>query len=146
VPQGYNDYGRLALDFNWELDFWGKNARGRRGSSEVRAAQADAAEARLMLHQSCRRLCRPGAALRRARRGGTRRHPAAGDQHPGRQPVANGLDTRGEQRQAEAEPLQSRAELTALDEQIALTRNRLAALLGAAPTAAWPSSGPPPPP
>ena len=25
VPQGYNDDGRLSLDFSWELDFWGKN-------------------------------------------------------------------------------------------------------------------------
>jgi outer membrane protein TolC len=25
VPQGYNNYGRLSLDFSWELDFWGKN-------------------------------------------------------------------------------------------------------------------------
>ncbi|MDB5467058.1 MAG: efflux system, outer rane lipoprotein NodT family, partial [Phenylobacterium sp.] len=45
----------------------------------------------------------------------------------------NGLDTRGDQRQAEAEPLQAQADLAAVDEQIALTRNRLAALLGAGP-------------
>jgi NodT family efflux transporter outer membrane factor (OMF) lipoprotein len=47
--------------------------------------------------------------------------------------VANGLDTLGEQRQAEAEPLQAKADLAAIDEQIALTRNRLAALGGAGP-------------
>ena len=25
TPNGWNDYGRLSLDFRWELDFWGKN-------------------------------------------------------------------------------------------------------------------------
>jgi NodT family efflux transporter outer membrane factor (OMF) lipoprotein len=47
--------------------------------------------------------------------------------------VTNGLDTRGELRQAEAGPPNARAELAALDEQIAQTRNGLAALLGAGP-------------
>ncbi|HEX2815251.1 MAG TPA: TolC family protein, partial [Phenylobacterium sp.] len=50
VPQGYNDYGRGTLDFSWELDFWGKNrAAVAAAVSDARAAQADAAEARLML-------------------------------------------------------------------------------------------------
>ena len=50
VPQGYNGYGRLSLDFNWELDFWGKNRAAVAAlTSQTRAAEADAAEARLML-------------------------------------------------------------------------------------------------
>jgi outer membrane protein TolC len=53
VPQGYNDYGRLSLDFSWELDFWGKNrAAVAAATSEAKAAQADAAQARLMLATS----------------------------------------------------------------------------------------------
>jgi NodT family efflux transporter outer membrane factor (OMF) lipoprotein len=47
--------------------------------------------------------------------------------------VTNGLDTRGELRQAEAGPPNARSELAAIDEQIAQTRNGLAALLGAGP-------------
>ena len=47
--------------------------------------------------------------------------------------VRNGLDTLAEQRQAEANPLQAQADLKAIDEQIALTRNRIAALIGAGP-------------
>ena len=43
--------------------------------------------------------------------------------------VLNGLDNRGDLRLAEAGPPAARAELAALDEQIAVTRNRLAALL-----------------
>jgi NodT family efflux transporter outer membrane factor (OMF) lipoprotein len=47
--------------------------------------------------------------------------------------VANGLDTLGEQRQAESRVPAARAEMAALDEAIALTRNRLAALAGQGP-------------
>ena len=47
--------------------------------------------------------------------------------------VANGLDTKAESEQAAAGPPASKAELSALDEQIALTRNALAALVGAGP-------------
>jgi len=135
VPQGYNDYGRLTLDFSWELDFWGKNrAAVAAATSDARAAQADAAEARLVLSTSIAAAYADLARLY-AERDVAERAVALQQETSGLvgQRVQNGLDTRGEQRQAEAEPLQSRADLAALDEQIALTRNRLAALLGAGP-------------
>jgi NodT family efflux transporter outer membrane factor (OMF) lipoprotein len=135
VPQGYNDYGRLALDFNWELDFWGKNrAAVAAAISEARAAQADAAEARLVLSTSIAAAYADLARLY-AEHDVAERAVALQQETTQlvRDRVANGLDTRGEQRQAEAEPLQSRADLRALDEQIALTRNQLAALMGAGP-------------
>jgi NodT family efflux transporter outer membrane factor (OMF) lipoprotein len=47
--------------------------------------------------------------------------------------VVNGLDTRGEQRQAESRVPAARADIAALDEAIALTKNRLAALIGKGP-------------
>jgi len=135
VPQGYNDYGRLSLDFGWELDFWGKNrAAVAAATSEARAAQADAAQARLMLATSVaaayadlgglyadRDVAERAVALRQETVN------LVGDR------VTNGLDTRGELRQAEAGPPAARAELAAIDEQIAQTRNALAALLGAGP-------------
>jgi len=135
VPQGYNDYGRLSLNFDWELDFWGKNrAAVAAATSEARAAQADAAQARLMLATSVaasyadlarlyaeRDVAERSVALR------TETLNLVSDR------VTNGLDTRGELRQAEAGPPNARAELAALDEQIAQTRNGLAALLGAGP-------------
>jgi NodT family efflux transporter outer membrane factor (OMF) lipoprotein len=135
VPQGYNDYGALTLNFNWELDFWGKNrAAVAAATSEARAAQADAAEARLVLSTS---IATAYADLARlfAERAVAERAVAAQQETSQlvANRVANGLDTRGDQRQAEAEPLQSRADLQAIDEQIALTRNQLAALLGAGP-------------
>jgi NodT family efflux transporter outer membrane factor (OMF) lipoprotein len=135
VPQGYNDYGRLSLDFSWELDFWGKNrAAVAAATSEARAAQADAAQARLMLATSVAAgyadLARLYAERDVAERSVALRQETlnlVSDR------VTNGLDTRGELRQAEAGPPNARAELAALDEQIAQTRNGLAALLGAGP-------------
>ena len=135
VPQGYNDYGRLSLDFSWELDFWGKNrAAVAAATSEARAAQADAAQARLMLATSVAAgyadLARLYAERDVAERSVALRLETlnlVSDR------VTNGLDTRGELRQAEAGPPNARAELAAVDEQIAQTRNGLAALLGAGP-------------
>jgi NodT family efflux transporter outer membrane factor (OMF) lipoprotein len=135
VPQGYNNYGRLALDFAWELDFWGKNrAAVAAATSEVRAAHAEAAEARLMLATGVASSYADLARLY-AERAVAERNIAVQQETSTlvAQRVANGLDTTGEQRQAEAEPLAARAELAAIDEQIALTRNQLAALLGAGP-------------
>lgn len=135
VPQGYNDYGRATLDFNWELDFWGKNrAAVAAAVSDARAAQADVAEARLMLSTNVAAAYADLARLYAERDVAERAMSVQGETSKLVQSrVANGLDTLGEQRQAEAEPLQAKADLAAIDEQIALTRNRLAALAGAGP-------------
>ena len=135
VPQGYNDYGRLSLDFSWELDFWGKNrAAVAAATSEAKAAQADAAQARLMLATSVAAAYADLARLY-AERDVAERSVALRQETLNlvSDRVTNGLDTRGELRQAEAGPPNARAELAAIDEQIAQTRNGLAALLGAGP-------------
>ena len=50
LPRGYNSSAYLALKFGYEFDFWGKNrAAVAAAVSEVRAAQAEAAETRLAL-------------------------------------------------------------------------------------------------
>jgi NodT family efflux transporter outer membrane factor (OMF) lipoprotein len=135
VPHGYNDYGRVALDFSWELDFWGRNrAAIAAAASEARAAQADVAEARLVLATGIAAAYADLARLAAER--GVAERAIAVQQESARlvaQRVANGLDTRGELRQSEAEPLAARADLAALDEEIALVRNRIAALVGAGP-------------
>ena len=135
VPQGYNIYGRATLDFSWELDFWGKNrAAVAAAVSETRAAEADAAEARLMLATNLAAAYADLARLYAERDVADRSMSVQGETSKlVASRVANGLDTLGEQRQAEAEPLQAKADLGAIDEQIALTRNRLAALAGAGP-------------
>ncbi len=135
VPQGYNWYGRGTLDFSWELDFWGKNrAAVAAAVSDARAAEADAAEARLMLSTNVAAAYADLARLYAERDVAERSMGVQGETSKlVADRVANGLDTLGEQRQAEAEPLQARADLSAIDEQIALTRNRLSALVGAGP-------------
>jgi NodT family efflux transporter outer membrane factor (OMF) lipoprotein len=135
VPHGYNDYGQITLNFNWELDFWGRNrAAVAAATSEARAAQADAAETRLILATSIATAYADLARLFAEREVAARAVSLQQETSQlVRDRVANGLDTRGDERQAQAEPLQSRADLAAIDEQIALTRNRLAALLGAGP-------------
>jgi NodT family efflux transporter outer membrane factor (OMF) lipoprotein len=135
VPQGWNDYGQVKLDFNWELDFWGKNrAAVAAATSETRAATADAAEARLVLSTSVASAYADLAALFADRDVADRALALRGEtadltQHR----VDNGLDTQAELNLAKAGPPAARADLKALDEQIALTRNRIAALLGAGP-------------
>jgi NodT family efflux transporter outer membrane factor (OMF) lipoprotein len=135
VPQGYNAYGLLTLNFNWELDFWGKNRAALAAAvSDSRAAQADAAEARLMLSTNVAAAYADLARLYAERDVAERAMAVQGETSKlVADRVLNGLDTLAEQRQAEAEPLQAKADLSAIDEQIALTRNRLAALAGAGP-------------
>ncbi|HEX3364343.1 efflux transporter outer membrane subunit [Phenylobacterium sp.] len=135
VPQGYNWYGRLALDFNWELDFWGKNrAAVAAAVSDTRAAEADAAEARLVLSTNVAAAYADLARLYAERDVAVRALDVQSETSKlVADRVINGLDTLAEQRQAEADPLQSKADLAAIDEQIALTRNSLAALAGAGP-------------
>ncbi|WP_297513414.1 efflux transporter outer membrane subunit [uncultured Caulobacter sp.] len=135
VPHGYNDVGRVALDVSWELDFFGKNrAAIAAATSEARAAEADAAQARLTLSTA---IASTYAELSRlyAQRDvaaqAVRLRQETSDLVAKR--VANGLDTKAESEQAAAGPPASKAELSALDEQIALTRNALAALVGAGP-------------
>ena len=135
VPQGYNAYGLLTLNFNWELDFWGKNrAAVAAAVSDTQAAQADAAEARLMLSTNVAAAYADLARLYAERDVAERAMAVQGETSKlVADRVLNGLDTLAEQRQAEAEPLQAKADLSAIDEQIALPRNRLAALSGAGP-------------
>ena len=135
VPQGYNDVGRVNLDFNWEVDFWGKNrATVAAATSEARAAAADTAEARLMVSTSLAAAYADLAALYADRDVAERALALRCETLDLTQRrVDNGLDTQAELNLAKAGPPAARAELKAVEEQIALTRNRMAALIGAGP-------------
>lgn len=135
VPQGYNDYGRATLNLNYEFDFWGRNrAAIAAATSQTRAARADAAEARLMLSTAIAGAYADFARLSAERTISertleVRNQTAQLVSHR----VTAGLDNRGTQRQAEAGPPAARAQIAAIDEALAQTRNRIAALLGAGP-------------
>jgi len=103
-------------------------------ASELRAAQADGAEARLALSTGIALayadLGRLFAERDVAERSAKNKEETAG-LVLGR--VDNGLDTRAELKEAEAGAPAARAQMAAVDEEIAQTRNRIAALMGAGP-------------
>jgi NodT family efflux transporter outer membrane factor (OMF) lipoprotein len=135
LPRGYNSTGELELKFGYEFDFWGKNRAAIAAAvSEACAAQADAAEARLALSTGIalayadlgRLYAEYDVAVRAVQiREETARLVS--------QRVEEGLDTRAELKQADAGPPTARAQMAALDEEIAIRRDQIAALLGVGP-------------
>lgn len=135
VPNGWEDSGAAGVAFSLDLDLWGKNR------AALRAADADADAARFEFHEAELALSTGIAATYaelvslHAQRDSLesaldiRTKTAA----LVKQRVENGLDTRSELKQADARMSQARAELKATDEAIALTKNALAALVGAGP-------------
>ena len=135
VPHGYNDFAQGTLNFSYEFDFWGKNrAAVAAATSEARAASADAAEARLTLSTAV-----AGAYADLARLYGER--DVAELDAESRQEtldlvnrrVANGADNRSAAQQAQAGVDTAKASVAEIDENIGLTRNRLADLMGEGP-------------
>ncbi|MGH6615023.1 efflux transporter outer membrane subunit [Sphingomonas sp.] len=135
VPDGIQDTGRLTATASFDLDLWGKNrAALAAATSEAEAARVDADQARLMLATNVAAAYAELAQYHAERdvavealrvRGATAKLTA--------ERVAVGVDALGSQRQAESRVPAARADIAALDEAIALTRNRLAALIGAGP-------------
>ncbi|MDJ0278272.1 efflux transporter outer membrane subunit [Sphingomonas sp. 2R-10] len=135
VPRGWNDTGRVEGQLGFDLDLWGRNRAGYAAArSDADAARLDLAQARLTLSTNVASAYADLAGLFAARavqvnalevRQQTERLTA--------DRVTAGLDTQAELKQARSAVPAGRAELAATDEQIALTRNRIAALLGAGP-------------
>lgn len=135
TPEGWQDYGRATLDFSWELDFWGKNrAALAAATSETEASRAEFAQTRLSLAATVAtdymELARLFAARNTAARSVEVRSKTA---TLFAERFANGLETKGSLREAEARRASAEGELLQIDEQIGLQRYRLAALLGAGP-------------
>jgi NodT family efflux transporter outer membrane factor (OMF) lipoprotein len=135
VPQGYQTLGRATVDLSYELDFFGRNrAALAAATSEAEAARADAALARLSLSTSVAeayaelaQLYADCDAANEAVRIRERSSALTTDR------FAQGLENRGAVEQAAAAAASAREQRTALDESIALVRNKLASLLGAGP-------------
>jgi NodT family efflux transporter outer membrane factor (OMF) lipoprotein len=135
VPNGIRTTGRIALNLDLDLDLWGKNrAALAAATSEAEAAAVDAQAARLLLTTNlaqayvdletafvARDLA--GEALR------IREDSLALI----RKRVGAGLNPPLEAEQSAAAARAARADTIRADEQIALARNRIAALLGAGP-------------
>src|SRR5262245_6836426 len=135
VPQGWQDTGRAALNFSYELDFWGRNrALVAAATSEAEAARADAAQARLALSTAVAaayadlvQLYAESISTEDAVEVRTRTVELLSMR------LAQGLENQGAVRQAEAGRAAEEAKLAAIAESIALTKTAIAALLGAGP-------------
>ena len=135
IPDGWNDSGSLGLSFSLDLDLWGKNrAAFRAANADADAAVFELQEARLALTTGIASTYADLATLYAQRDSLTlaldiRSQTAS---LVGKR-VDVGLDTLAELKQANARVSQARADLEATDEAIALSKNALAALVGAGP-------------
>lgn len=135
VPKGWQDYGQIAANLGFDIDLWGRNrAALAAATSEAQAAAIDAEQARLMLSTGIALAYYDLARLyaeRDVRAAELELRTATQKLVDSR--MANGLDTRGSLRQAEAGGATARAGLGAAEQAIALRRNQIAALVGAGP-------------
>lgn len=135
VPKGVIETGKLSATLGFNLDLWGRNraalaaARG-----EAEAARVDAAQARLLLASGVALSWGNLAQLNTARDLAQRSVMAlAGVEQLTAQRVSAGIDNRADHELATSRRAGAQQALAALDELIALERNRLAALIGAGP-------------
>lgn len=135
VPDGIQDTGHIAATFGFDLDLWGKNrAALAAATSEAEAARVDEAQARLMLTTGI-------AAAYADLDGYYRALDTANEAVRVRTASANlsgdraraGIENQASQRQAESRAASAKADVVALEEAIATTHNRIAAMLGAGP-------------
>jgi NodT family efflux transporter outer membrane factor (OMF) lipoprotein len=126
---------QLALQFSYELDFWGKNRAAYDAAlGQARAAEVDGFAARLLLSAA---VAHAYAQLAHAyeqldvAQATLAQRQAIFDLTRGR--LAAGLDTKVELKQAEASIPAVRQRIAQVEEDIALARNQLAALAGKGP-------------
>ncbi|MEV5023964.1 efflux transporter outer membrane subunit [Sphingobium sp. LMA1-1-1.1] len=135
VPKGWLGTGRVALNFGFDLDLWGRNrAALAAATSQARAAEIDARQARLALatgvadaYADLARLYDERDIQARALEIRTASQKLVADRR------ANGLETRGSERQADATVSSAKAQLAAADQAIAMRQHQIAALIGAGP-------------
>lgn len=126
---------RLALDFSYELDFWGKNrSRLQSAVSQQEAAAADAQAARNMLASATVRAylnLQNAFAQRDVLKRVLAQRAEVLSLTQGR--YSAGLDTQVEVKQAESSLAAGKVELTQTETTLAQLRNQVAALAGAGP-------------
>ncbi|WP_374526640.1 efflux transporter outer membrane subunit [Sphingopyxis sp.] len=135
VPDGIRDTGHVAATFSLDFDLWGKNrAALAAATSEAEAARVDEAQARLVLTTGIASAYADLAgyyhALDVAKEAVRVRGASAGISG---QRAAAGIENQSAERQATSRAASARADVAALEEAIATTRHRLAALVGAGP-------------
>lgn len=134
-PQGWQDYGQANVGLNLDLDFWGKNRAALTAAKlDARAAEAEAAAARLTVSTGIAQAYADLTSLfdeRDSAAEALRNRTKTAELIATRQQL--GLENMGAVERARSSEANARAELAAIDETIGLTRNRIAALIGAGP-------------
>src|SRR5690606_15257664 len=134
-PDGIQDTGHVAATFAFDLDLWGRNrAALAAATSEAEAARGDAAQARRILTTGAAAAYAdlPGeTAAPDVAREALRVRSASAQLSADR--ARAGLDNQASASLADSRAASARADIAALEEAIALTRNRIAALVGAGP-------------
>ncbi|OAN57654.1 multidrug transporter [Sphingomonas sp. TDK1] len=135
IPSDVQTIGYGTLNLGFDLDLWGKNrAQFAAATSEAEAARLELEQARLALstniaaaYADLARLAADRRVQERALQVRVETQKLVTDR------VTNGLETRAEEKQAASAVPAAQAQLAATDEDIGLTRNRIAALLGQGP-------------
>lgn len=135
LPQGWNNLGETALNFNFDLDLWGKNrAATAAATSETKAAAIDVAQARLMLSTSIATAYADLSrfvAMRDVQALALKGRLEAQNLTEAR--LKDGIANRGDLEQVNAAVAQVKGQIAFTDEMIGITRNRLSALVGKGP-------------
>jgi len=137
VPQthGWRDVGDLSLSGSWTIDFWGKNRAALHSAQDLaKAAEAEAAAARLAVSAGIAASYAQLASLYQER-------DAAADALTVRRKTVtlmadrrrHDLENEGAVARARSNEAAAEAELGAIDEEIAIARNQIAALMGEGP-------------
>lgn len=135
APRGWPDYAQGAVRLDWDPDFWGGNRAALAAARlDAAAAGAEAAAARLAVASGVAAAYADFAGLHAeqdaARRAVDVRSKTL-ELMQARQ--GQGLENEGAVQRARSALAAAQGELAALDEAVALTRNRIAALVGAGP-------------
>ena len=135
VPHGFENDASAILNFNYELDFWGKNRDTLAAAvSEAKAAELDAEQAKLILTTTIAstyaKLLDDNAQLDATQKS-LDVHRKIVSMMQERQHI--GLENQGAVEQQKAQTAAIEAQLAAVQENINLVKNQLAALVGAKP-------------
>ena len=127
----------VQIDGRWELDFFGRNRENLKAAvGELRASEAEQQATRLLLTQSVARSYFNLARLLAQRDLSAQRSRQRGELAAlTERRVKAGIDTRVELETAQGVLAENARDIAGFDEQIALTRHALAALIGQGPEA-----------
>ncbi|QDK35726.1 efflux transporter outer membrane subunit [Sphingomonas sp. IC081] len=135
APRGWPDYGQATLSLDWEIDFWGRNRAALAAArSESEAAGVEAQAARLTVATAIAAAYADLAGLHAefdAAQEAVAVRSRTLELMRGR--AGQGLENQGAVERAASALASAEGERAALDEALALSRHRIAALMGAGP-------------